>query len=71
MLPTAPNDSSLRFPIQKELTGAIHLYLMDHQKMPADFDALVKGKYIKAMPKPPAGKRFAVDRNRMQVVILD
>ena len=70
-LPTAPNDSSLRFPIQQELTGAIHLYSMDHQKMPADFETLVKGKYIKAMPKPPPGKRFAVDRNRMQVVILD
>ena len=70
-LPTAPNDSSLRFPIQQELTGAIHLYSMDHQKMPADFETLVKGKYIKAMPKPPPGKRFALDRNRMQVVILD
>ncbi len=68
---TAPPDSSLRFPIQQELTGAIHLYLMDYQKMPADFETLVKGKYLKAMPKPPPGKRFALDRNRMQVVILD
>ncbi len=70
-LPTAPNDSSLRLPIHQELTGAIHLYQMDKQKLPADFDALVKAKYLKAMPKPPPGKRFALDRNRMQVVITD
>lgn len=70
-LPTAPNDSSLRLPIHQELTGAIHLYQMDHQKMPPDFDTLVRAKYLKAMPKPPPGKRFAVDRNRMQVVITD
>lgn len=70
-LPTAPNDSSLRLPIHQELTGAIHLYQMDNRKMPADFDALIKAKYLKAMPQPPPGKRFALDRNRMQVVITD
>lgn len=70
-LPTAPNDSSLRLPIHQELTGAIHLYQMDHQKMPPDFDTLVRAKYLKAMPKPPPGKRFALDRNQMQVVITD
>ncbi|NDE97831.1 MAG: hypothetical protein EB034_06075 [Verrucomicrobia bacterium] len=36
-----------------------------------DFETLVKGKYLKALPKPPPGKRFALDRNRMQVVVLD
>lgn len=39
--------------------------------MPADFETLVREKYLKAMPKPPPGKRFALDRNRMQVVIMD
>lgn len=70
-MPTAPNDASLRFPVHKELTGAIHLYHMDHSKLPASFEVLVKTKYLKAMPAPPPGKRFALDRNRMQVVILD
>lgn len=70
-LPTAPNDSSLRFPIHQELTGAVHLYSMDNQKMPEDFATLVRQKYLKAMPTPPPGKKFALDRNRMQVVILD
>ncbi len=70
-LPTAPNDASLRYPVHKELTGAVHLYLNDYQKLPASFDVLVKGKYLKTMPKPPPGKHFALDRNRTQVVILD
>ncbi len=39
--------------------------------MPADFETLVKEKYLKKLPQPPSGKRFALDRNRMQVVILD
>lgn len=70
-LPTAPNDSSARFPIQQELTSAVHLYLNDYQKLPADLETLVKEKYLKTMPKPPPGKRFALDRNRLQVVIMD
>jgi hypothetical protein len=40
-------------------------------KMPADFSVLVTQKYLKAMPSPPAGKRFALDRPHMQVVIVD
>ncbi len=70
-LPTAPTDSSLRFPIQQELTGAIHLYQTDFRKLPPDFETLVKGNYLKVMPTPPPGKRFAVDRNRLQVVVMD
>lgn len=70
-LPTAPPDASLRYPVNKELTGAIHLYLTDYRKMPPDFETLVKEKYLKAMPQAPAGKHFALDRNRMQVVLLD
>ncbi|MSU26476.1 MAG: hypothetical protein EXS27_01005 [Pedosphaera sp.] len=70
-LPNAPNDSSLHLPIHPELTGAVHLYRTDHGKLPPDFETLVKERYLKALPAPPPGKRFAVDRNRLQVVITD
>ena len=70
-LPAAPDDSSLKNPVHKELTSAVHLYNMDNRRMPQDFNTLVKEKYIKAMPQPPPGKRFALDRRRMQVVIVD
>jgi hypothetical protein len=70
-LPTAPPDSALRFPIHKDLTTALHLYVMDNRKMPANFETLVKERYVKEAPKAPPGKHFAVDRRRMQVVIID
>lgn len=70
-LPTAPNDSSSRLPIHQELTSAVHLFQTDYRKLPPDFETLVKMKYLPAMPKPPPGKRFALDRNRLQVVIMD
>lgn len=70
-LPTAPKDSSLRLPVQQELTSALHLFRNDYQKLPPDFETLVKLRYLKAMPQPPPGKHFALDRNRLQVVILD
>ena len=70
-LPNAPDDASLRMPIHQELTGAVHLYRTDHGKLPPDFETLVREKYIKTMPTPPPGKRFAVDRNRLQVVVMD
>ena len=70
-LPTAPPNSSLQLPVQKELTGALHLYQMDHHKLPVDFQTLVKDKYVKGLPSPPPGKHLALDRSRMQVVFAD
>ena len=70
-LPNAPEDAALRNPVHHELTTAVHLYLMDHRKMPADFQTLVREKYVKAMPQAPAGKRYALDRKRLQVVLVD
>lgn len=70
-LPTAPNGSSLRLPVHQELTGAVHLFETDHRRLPPDFETLVTMRYLEAMPKPPPGKRFALDRNRLQVVIMD
>lgn len=70
-MPNAPNDSSLRLPIQREITTAVHHFQNDYRKLPPDFETLVKMKYLPTMPQPPAGKRFALDRNRMQVVITD
>lgn len=70
-MPVAPDNSSLRLPVHQELTSAVHLYNTDHRKLPPDFETLVKERYLKAMPQPPPGKRFALDRNRLQVVVMD
>jgi len=69
-LPTAPPGSSKSNPVDLKLTAALHRYNESTGKMPADFNALVAGKFIDAMPKAPAGKRYAIDRVHMQVVLL-
>lgn len=69
-LPTAPPDSSKSNPVDQKLTEALHHYLEANGKLPPDFNALVTARILKQMPTPPAGKRYAVDRRNLQVVLL-
>lgn len=69
-LPTAPPNSSKSNPVDQKLTEALHRYNESTGKMPMDFHVLVAGKYIPAIPTPPAGKRYAIDRPNMQVVLI-
>lgn len=69
-LPTAPPDSSKTNPVDQKLTEALHHYLEANGKLPPDFNALVTAKILKQMPTAPAGKRYAVDRRNLQVVLL-
>lgn len=69
-LPTAPPNSSRTLPVDKVMTEALHRHLEATGKLPSDFQALVSGKYLPSLPVPPAGKRHAVDRVHLQVVLL-
>lgn len=69
-LPTAPPGSYKTNPVDMKLTEALQRHVEATGKMPADFNALVTGKYISKLPPPPPGKRFAVDRANLQVVLL-
>lgn len=69
-LPTAPPGSSRTLPTNLPLTEALQRHMEATGKFPSDFNALVTGKYISSLPQPPAGKRFAVDRANLQVVII-
>ncbi|NBV23116.1 MAG: hypothetical protein EBS05_14510 [Proteobacteria bacterium] len=70
-IPSAPPNSSKTNPVDRTLTEALQRYNEANGKMPADFSVLVAQKYLKSMPTPPPGKRFALDRPHMQVVIID
>lgn len=70
-LPTAPPHSSKSAPVDRKLTEALQRFNEATGKMPSSFQALVAAKYLTAMPTPPAGKRYALDRPHMQVVIID
>lgn len=67
---TAPPDASKKFPIHQELTEAYHNFILDAGGPPPSFEALVEAKYLKALPVPPDGGRFALDRKHQQVVVL-
>ncbi len=69
-LPSAPPGASKSNPVNLKLTEALQRYNEANGKMPPDFNALVTGKYLSQLPQPPAGKRFAVDRPFMQVVVI-
>lgn len=71
LLPTAPPGSARTSPVDRKLTEALHHYLEAHSKLPQDFGALITAKILKEVPKPPPGKRFAIDRQNLQVVIID
>jgi hypothetical protein len=70
-LPTAPPGSAKTFPIHQALTATVRNYQMDTGKLPADFNTLVRDKYIEKIPTPPPGKKFALDRAYMQIVTID
>ena len=70
-LPTAPPNASKTNPVDRKLTEALQRYNEATGKMPPSFNALVAGKYLPALPTPPPGKRYALDRPNMQVVIID
>ena len=57
--------------MDRKLTEAIQQYYEANGKYPADWPVLVTGKYIAKIPQPPAGKRYAIDRTHMQVVLLN
>lgn len=69
-IPTAPPNSSKTNPVDRTLTEALQRYNEANGKMPMDFSILVTAKYLKALPIPPPGKFFALDRPHMQVVLL-
>lgn len=71
LLPTAPPGSSRTNPVDRKLTDAVHHYLEANNKLPQDFGALITAKLVKAVPQPPPGKRFAIDRQNLQIVIID
>jgi hypothetical protein len=70
-LPTAPPNSSKTSPIHQPLTATLRNYQVDTGKLPKDFNTLVQANYIDKIPTPPPGKKFALDRLNLQVVIID
>ena len=65
-IPNAPSGSLIHMP----LSAAVGHFYEGKNRLPANLDELVQAGFIKAVPQPPAGKRFFLDRSSMQVLVL-
>ena len=52
-----------------DLTQALRRYSMEQRKVPAALSELVSRGYLKALPAAPAGKKFAIDPKRVEVIL--
>ncbi len=51
------------------LTQAVRKFGFEKQRMPKDLEELVAAGYLSAMPTAPAGKKFAINEKKVQVVL--
>jgi hypothetical protein len=65
-LPNAPAGAMIHMP----LTATAAQYSGKIGRFPVSLEELVSAGFIQTMPEPPAGKRFFLDSNSMQVLVL-
>jgi len=50
-----------------ELTRLVRRFSVEQQKIPQQLEDLVALNYLAAVPTPPPGRKFVVDRKRVEV----
>jgi competence protein ComGC len=53
------------------LTQQVRRYSFEKHKLPQSLDELVTAGYLKAVPQAPAGKKYAIDASRAEVILLN
>ena len=53
------------------LTQAIRRYGMEKQKTPQSLEEVQAAGYLKTIPAAPAGKRFAIEPKRLEVILVN
>jgi hypothetical protein len=69
--PAAEGTGEVTAPGLEEINRALNAYTMGQMKEPSTLEDLVKAGFIKKLPTPPPGKRFALNANRTAVVVVD
>ena len=54
-----------------ELTQLVRRYTVEQQQVPRDLLDLVARKYLAAVPCPPQGKQFVIDRKVVEVKLAN
>lgn len=60
-LAQAQPGSSETGTVNGPLSGAVARFMDKHKRLPANWQELVQTGFIKSIPTPPPGKKFAVD----------
>jgi hypothetical protein len=67
-LPQAKAGASESNPLNGELTDAVARFRDKHKRLPASWQELVQAGFLKALPQPPPGVRYAIDPISAMVV---
>ncbi len=73
-LPTAAPDSGktgIQTPSAIKVTEAMQRFLERNNRLPRDFNELVTAKMLPSIPPAPPGKKYALDRKTLQVMVVD
>jgi hypothetical protein len=58
-------------PVLDRLTQVLRKYCFENKRLPATFDEVVAAGYVKDMPQAPAGKKFAIDPKKVQIILVN
>jgi hypothetical protein len=58
-------------PLLDQLTQALRKYSAEKQRVPASLDELVAAGYLPQLPQAPNGKKFVINRQRVEVTVAD
>ena len=54
-----------------ELTKQVRRYSFEKRKLPQTVEDLVTAGYVQSVPTAPTGKKYAIDADRAQVILVD
>jgi len=64
-------QASSNSPELVELTKQVRRYSLEKRKLPQSMEDLVSAGYIRSVPPAPTGKKYAIDADRAQAVLVD
>lgn len=72
-LPPAPvaASSGPRTPQHGELFNAFYRFVNDKGRVPRDVEELVNTRYLAPLPPPPAGKKYQLNNQSMELSVVD
>ena len=71
--PAAPagNAEADLAPLLDQLTQTLRKYSAEKQRVPDSLDELVATGYLPSLPQAPAGKKFVINPQRVEVILAN